>query len=36
LEQWRDQELRGRNLPDHLFEHIVTMAASMPPTVMIV
>jgi uncharacterized protein YbjT (DUF2867 family) len=26
LEQWRDQELRGRNLPDHLFEHILTMA----------
>jgi len=26
LEQWRDQELRGRNLPDHLFKHIVTIA----------
>ena len=26
LEQWRDQELRGRNLPDHLFEHLLTMA----------
>jgi NAD(P)H dehydrogenase (quinone) len=21
LEQWRDQELRGRKLPDHLFEN---------------
>ena len=26
LEQWRDQELRRRNLPDHLFEHLLTMA----------
>jgi hypothetical protein len=26
LEQWRDQELRGRSLPDHLFEHLLTMA----------
>jgi uncharacterized protein YbjT (DUF2867 family) len=26
LEQWRDQELRGRNLPDHVFEHLLTMA----------
>ena len=26
LEQWRDQELRGRNFPDHLFEHLLTMA----------
>ena len=26
LEQWRDQELGGRNLPDHLFEHLLTMA----------
>ena len=26
LEQWCDQELRGRNLPDHLFEHLLTMA----------
>ena len=26
LEQWRDQELRGRNLPGHLFEHLLTMA----------
>lgn len=26
LEAWRDQELRSRNLPDHLFEHLMTMA----------
>ena len=26
LEQWRDEELRSRNLPDHLFEHLLTMA----------
>lgn len=26
LEAWRDEELRRRNLPDHLFEHLVTMA----------
>ncbi len=26
LEQWRDQELRKRNLPDHLIEHLLTMA----------
>ena len=26
LEQWRDQELRGRNVPDHLLEHLLTMA----------
>jgi uncharacterized protein YbjT (DUF2867 family) len=26
LEQWRDQELGGRNLPDHVFEHLLTMA----------
>jgi NAD(P)H dehydrogenase (quinone) len=26
LEQWRDGELRGRNLPDHVFEHMLTMA----------
>jgi NAD(P)H dehydrogenase (quinone) len=26
LEQWRDQELRGRNLPGHVFEHLLTMA----------
>jgi NAD(P)H dehydrogenase (quinone) len=26
LAQWRDQELRSRNLPDHLFEHLLTMA----------
>jgi NAD(P)H dehydrogenase (quinone) len=26
FEAWRDQELRSRNLPDHLFEHVATMA----------
>lgn len=26
LEQWRDQELRKRNLPEHVFEHLLTMA----------
>jgi NAD(P)H dehydrogenase (quinone) len=26
LEQWRDQELRNRGLPDHVFEHLLTMA----------
>jgi NAD(P)H dehydrogenase (quinone) len=26
LEQWRDQELRSRNLPVHVFEHLLTMA----------
>jgi uncharacterized protein YbjT (DUF2867 family) len=26
LEEWCDQELRGRNLPNHLFEHLRTMA----------
>ena len=26
LERWRDQELRGRHLPDHVFEHLLTMA----------
>src|SRR5262249_25872659 len=26
LEQWRDQELRGRHLPEHVFEHLLTMA----------
>ena len=26
LEQWRDGELRGRKLPDHVFEHLLTMA----------
>ncbi len=26
LEQWRDQELRSLNLPDHLFGHLLTMA----------
>jgi NAD(P)H dehydrogenase (quinone) len=26
LEQWRDQELRNLNLPEHVFEHLLTMA----------
>jgi uncharacterized protein YbjT (DUF2867 family) len=26
LEEWRDQELRSRNLPEHVFEHLLTMA----------
>ncbi len=26
IEAWRDQELRSRKLPDHLLEHLVTMA----------
>jgi NAD(P)H dehydrogenase (quinone) len=26
FEQWRDQELRRRNLPEHVFEHLLTMA----------
>ena len=26
LEEWRDQKLRGRGLPDHVFGHFVTMA----------
>jgi NAD(P)H dehydrogenase (quinone) len=26
FEAWRDQELRRRNLPDHVFHHIATMA----------
>jgi len=26
LERWRDHELRSRNLPDHVFEHLLTMA----------
>jgi uncharacterized protein YbjT (DUF2867 family) len=26
LEHWRDQELRNRHLPDHVFEHLLTMA----------
>jgi uncharacterized protein YbjT (DUF2867 family) len=26
MEQWRDQELRPRNLPEHLFGHLLTMA----------
>jgi NAD(P)H dehydrogenase (quinone) len=26
LEQWRERELRARNLPEHVFEHFLTMA----------
>ncbi len=26
LNQWRDDELRRRNLPDHLYQHLLTMA----------
>src|SRR6266478_8941050 len=26
FDQWRDQELRRHNLPEHLFEHFLTMA----------
>jgi NAD(P)H dehydrogenase (quinone) len=26
LEEWQDQELRSRKLPDHLFQHLLTMA----------
>jgi NAD(P)H dehydrogenase (quinone) len=26
FEQWRDGELRGRHLPDHVFDHFITMA----------
>jgi uncharacterized protein YbjT (DUF2867 family) len=26
LEEWRDQELRKRNLPEHVLEHLLTMA----------
>lgn len=26
LEQWRDEELRGRKLPDYVIEHLLTMA----------
>ena len=26
FEQWRDQELIGRNLPEHVYEHLLTMA----------
>ena len=26
LEQWQDQELRRRNLPEHLLAHLLTMA----------
>src|SRR5262245_11652487 len=31
LEQWRDQELRRRNLPDHLFGNRFTLDAFPPP-----
>src|SRR5262245_48446500 len=26
FEQWRDQELRGRSLPEHVHDHLLTMA----------
>ena len=26
LDDWRDHELRGRGLPEHVFDHFVTMA----------
>lgn len=26
IEEWRDRELRGRRLPEHVFEHLLTMA----------
>jgi NAD(P)H dehydrogenase (quinone) len=26
FEEWRDRELRSRNLPHHVFEHLATMA----------
>ena len=26
LEQWRDRELRPRGLPEHVYEHLLTMA----------
>ena len=26
LEEWRDREFRARGLPDHLFNHLLTMA----------
>jgi NAD(P)H dehydrogenase (quinone) len=26
LEEWRDRELRARGLPDHVFDHLLTMA----------
>jgi NAD(P)H dehydrogenase (quinone) len=26
IEEWRDKELRGRRLPEHVFEHLLTMA----------
>jgi hypothetical protein len=27
FDHWRDQELRQRNLPQHLYEHFLTMAS---------
>ncbi len=30
FEEWRDQELRSRNLPDHVFEHLATMVLLAP------
>jgi NAD(P)H dehydrogenase (quinone) len=26
LEQWRDSDLRSLNLPEHVFQHLLTMA----------
>ena len=26
IDEWRDHELRKRNLPQHVFEHLLTMA----------
>ena len=26
LDEWRDQELRSRGLPEHVFDHLQTMA----------
>ncbi len=26
VDEWRDQELRRRRLPEHVFEHLLTMA----------
>jgi NAD(P)H dehydrogenase (quinone) len=26
VDDWRDQELRGRRLPEYVFEHLLTMA----------
>lgn len=36
FDQWRAEELNRDNLPDHLAEHVLTMAASAPPIDMIV